>query len=200
MVTSLTLKTVEMDKLSMLAPELALRETALMLACLSRERAFLDAYIAPLLASVQGKDPYIARRLGGADSPYALEIFVWPAGAKTQIHDHSCWGALTCVAGALVEDRYNRLDDGSHLNQAHLRKAWRRKWRAAEGVSTLMPYEGGIHQVMNLSSRPVVSVHLYGPAGAIDGRDYDPLRDYVCDRLVSNELPGVLPQLEAIGV
>jgi hypothetical protein len=27
-------------------------------------------------------------------------------------------------------------------------------------------------------------VHLYGPRlGEIDGRDYDPSRDYVCDRL-----------------
>jgi hypothetical protein len=26
-------------------------------------------------------------------------------------------------------------------------------------------------------------VHLYGPRmGTIDGRDYDPSRDYVCDR------------------
>lgn len=94
----------------------------------------------------------------------------------------------TIHAGALVEDRYNRLDDGSHLNQAHLRKAWRREWRAEEGVSKLMPYEGGIYQVMDLSSRPVVSVHLYGPAGAIDGRDYDPMRDYVCDRVISNDI------------
>jgi hypothetical protein len=28
-----------------------------------------------------------------------------------------------------------------------------------------------------------VSVHLYGPRlGRLDGRDYDPSRNYVCDR------------------
>jgi hypothetical protein len=28
-----------------------------------------------------------------------------------------------------------------------------------------------------------ISVHLYGPRlGEIDGRDYDPSRDFVCDR------------------
>ena len=27
-------------------------------------------------------------------------------------------------------------------------------------------------------------MHLYGPrTGGVDGRDYDPSRDYVCDRL-----------------
>jgi hypothetical protein len=33
-----------------------------------------------------------------------------------------------------------------------------------------------------------ISVHLYGPQiGEIDGRDYDPSRDHVCDRWGSSE-------------
>ena len=42
----------------------------------------------------------------------------------------------------------------------------------------------GIHRVGNPTGEPAISVHLYGPRlGEIDGRDYDPSRDYVCDRL-----------------
>jgi hypothetical protein len=45
------------------------------------------------------------------------------------------------------------------------------------------PYAGGIHRIANPGPRPAISVHLYGPRmGALDGRDYDPSRDYVCDR------------------
>jgi predicted metal-dependent enzyme (double-stranded beta helix superfamily) len=45
------------------------------------------------------------------------------------------------------------------------------------------PYAGGIHRVTNASSRRAISVHVYGPRmSSLDGRDYDPSRDYVCDR------------------
>jgi hypothetical protein len=40
--------------------------------------------------------------------------------------------------------------------------------------------------VSNPGHNTVLSLHLYGPPGAIDGRDYDPRRDYVCDRLVGD--------------
>jgi hypothetical protein len=52
------------------------------------------------------------------------------------------------------------------------------------GVSTVLPYERGIHRVGNPTEAPAISVHLYGPRlGEIDGRDYDPSQNYVCDRL-----------------
>jgi hypothetical protein len=38
--------------------------------------------------------------------------------------------------------------------------------------------------VGNPGSEVAISVHLYGPrAGEIDGRDYDPSQNYVCDRM-----------------
>jgi len=56
-------------------------------------------------------------------------------------------------------------------------------------VSTVGAYEDGIHRVANLGSRPALSIHLYGPRmGTFDGRDYDPTRDFVCDRLEVDEL------------
>jgi hypothetical protein len=43
--------------------------------------------------------------------------------------------------------------------------------------------DGGIHRVGNPSAKTRISVHLYGLGiGEVDGRDYDPSRNYVCDR------------------
>jgi hypothetical protein len=93
-------------------------------------------------------------------------------------------GAFCCAVVSLVEERYERLDNGSEPNSAHLREVWRLVWRREDGVSSVLPYEGGIHRVGNPSSGTAISVHLYGPSlGKLDGRDYDPSRDYVCDRL-----------------
>jgi predicted metal-dependent enzyme (double-stranded beta helix superfamily) len=118
------------------------------------------------------------------DSALTVQLFVWPGGVWTPIHDHTSWGVYRCVAGTLVEDRYARLDDGSQSGSAQLRRAWRSVWRAGD-QSSLLPYAGGIHRVGNPTDRRAVSLHLYGPrVGDMDGRDYDPRRDFVCDRLV----------------
>ena len=68
---------------------------------------------------------------------------------------------------------------------ARLKKAWQLSWSPDDGASTVLPGDGGIHRVGNPGEGPAVSVHLYGPRiGDLDGRDYDPSRDYVCDRPV----------------
>ena len=113
----------------------------------------------------------------------SLQVFVWSPGSKTRIHDHSCWGAFCCVVGSLREERYERFDDGSKESRARLRKLWKRMWNREEGVSAVLPYDGGIHRVGNAGESVAISIHIYGPRmGEIDGRDYDPSRNYVCDR------------------
>jgi hypothetical protein len=53
-------------------------------------------------------------------------------------------------------------------------------------------YAQGIHRIANLSGRPAISAHLYGPrAGEFDGRNYDPTRDFVSDR---HEIDALTPQ------
>jgi hypothetical protein len=65
-----------------------------------------------------------------------------------------------------------------------LRRRWRRTWDRHDGASTVGPYEAGIHRIANPGRQPSVSVHIYGPrTGVLDGRDYDPTRDFVCDRV-----------------
>jgi predicted metal-dependent enzyme (double-stranded beta helix superfamily) len=183
MVLSPVLDTSELQKLSELPTEPALREAASFLACLVREPEFLETEILPLLEEAEeAQDWYVAHR-HNEDGSYSLQIFVWPPGSKTKIHDHSSWGAYCCAWGSVLEERYERLDDGSRLNHARLKKVWQLSWSREDGSSTVRPYDGGIHRVGNSSKETAISVHLYGPrVGEVGGRDYDPSCDYVCDR------------------
>jgi predicted metal-dependent enzyme (double-stranded beta helix superfamily) len=85
--------------------------------------------------------------------------------------------------GSVLEERYERLDNGSRLDHARLRKIRQRKWSIEDGASSVLPHDGGIHRVGNPGDDAAISVHLYGPrVGEVDGRDYDLSCDYVCDR------------------
>jgi predicted metal-dependent enzyme (double-stranded beta helix superfamily) len=189
--TSVSLADVELrevEALATLAPELALRRVVPILTRLTNDRAFMGEYIFPLLEQpVEADAWYVVHLCEGEDSSFSLEIFVWPPGTRTQIHDHSSWGAYRCVLGSLLEERYERLDDGSLFEHARLKKVWQLSWSAMDGASTVLPGDGGIHRVGNVGkSTPAVSVHLYGPRmEEVDGRDYDPSRDYVCDRIIA---------------
>jgi predicted metal-dependent enzyme (double-stranded beta helix superfamily) len=184
MTASLVLDTNELQEISDLPTELALKQAAHFLASLVKTPAFLESQILPLSrAARDGEDWYVARRWDGEDGSYSLQIFVWPAGSRTRIHDHSSWGAYCCAVGTVLEERYERLDDGSRPDHARLKKVWQLSWSEEDGASTVWPGDGGIHRVGNPSEYTAISVHLYGPRlGEVDGRDYDPSRSCVCDR------------------
>jgi predicted metal-dependent enzyme (double-stranded beta helix superfamily) len=184
MTTSLALDTNELQKLSELPTELALRQAAAFLARLVKDPDFVDSCILPFLEeSRHREDWYVAHRHDAEDGSFSLQVFVWPPGTGTKIHDHSSWGAYCCAIGSVLEERYERLDDGSHPDHARLKKVWQLSWSSEDGASTVLPYDGGIHSIGNPGEETTISVHLYGPRmSSIDGRDYDPSRDYVCDR------------------
>src|ERR671921_2048027 len=160
---------------------LTIQEAVPFLDRLAREPAFV-AWLLSLLER-ESEGWYVVHRGDAPDGSYSLQVFVWPPGSRTRIHDHSSWGGFFCAVGSVLEERYERLDDGSVPDHARLNELWRVEWGREDGISTILPYEGGIHRIGNPTEQPAVSVHLYGPRlGEIDGRDYDPLRDYVCDR------------------
>ena len=167
-----------------LPPEMALREAIPVLSGLVGDPNFLDSHVLPPIDEAErAEDWYVAYRHDDPDYCYSLQIFVWPPGSATRIHDHSSWGAFCCVMGSILEERYERADDGSLPDYARLKKLWRLEWRREDGISTVLPYERGIHRVGNPTEEAAISVHLYGPRlGEIDGRDYDPSQNYVCDR------------------
>jgi predicted metal-dependent enzyme (double-stranded beta helix superfamily) len=175
----------ELQALCALPTEQALPRAAALLADLVQDCSFLKSHVMPLLEPAHSAQRwYVARRWDAEDGSFSLQVFVWPPGTRTMIHDHSSWGAYACAAGTVLEERYERLDDGSRHEHARLREVWQLPWSPRDGASTVQPGDGGIHRVGNPYEETAVSVHLYGPRlGEVDGRDYDPSRDYVCDRL-----------------
>lgn len=175
----------ELQAFCALPTEQALPRAAALLADLVQDRSFLKSHVMPLLEAAHSAQRwYVARRWDATDGYFSLQVFVWPPDTRTMIHDHSSWGAYVCAAGTVLEERYERLDDGSRHEHARLREVWQLPWSPRDGVSTVQPGDGGIHRVGNPYEETAVSVHLYGPRlGEVDGQDYDPSRDYVCDRL-----------------
>jgi predicted metal-dependent enzyme (double-stranded beta helix superfamily) len=172
-------------KISDLPTEVALRRAAPYLANLVEDPASLEAEVRPLLEQTGGTqgDWYVASKYEGKNHFFSLQVFVWPPGTETKIHDHSCWGVYCCAVGSVLEERYQPLDDGSRLDHAHLKKVWELMWSGEDGASSVLPHDGDIHRVGNPGDRAAISMHLYGPRlGEVDGRDYDPSRDHVCDR------------------
>jgi predicted metal-dependent enzyme (double-stranded beta helix superfamily) len=183
--TLLAVDTDDLQMLSELPTELALQQASPFLAHLVKDPTFLQAEIRPLLeeARTTEGDWYVAKRYEGEDHSYSLQIFVWPPRTETKIHDHSSWGVYCCAVGSVREERYERLDEGSRLDHAHLKKIWQLMWSREDGVSSVLPGDGGIHRIGNPGDNVAISVHLYGPRiGEVDGRDYDLSCHYVCDR------------------
>jgi predicted metal-dependent enzyme (double-stranded beta helix superfamily) len=171
-------------RLPKLPPRWALPQAAHLLSRLTKDAGFLRREVLPALREASGVEDWrVARRYADGEGSCSLQIFVWPPGTGTRVHDHSSWGAYRCVFGSVLEERYERLDDGSRQGHARLKKVWQLAWGPQDGVSTVLPGDGGIHRVTNSGESAAVSVHFYGPRlGEADGRDYDPARDHVCDR------------------
>ncbi|MGH3086058.1 MAG: cysteine dioxygenase [Rubrobacteraceae bacterium] len=170
----------ELEEICELPPEEALPRAVSFLNEMASDPALLETEIMPLLERAE-EGWHVARRYDGG--AYSMQIFVWPPGTGTRVHDHSSWGVYRCVSGSIVEERYERLDDGSRLDHARLKREWRLTWSPEDGASTVLPGDGGIHRIVNPFGETAVSIHLYGPRmGEVDGRDYDPSRDFVCDR------------------
>jgi predicted metal-dependent enzyme (double-stranded beta helix superfamily) len=175
----------QLQRLSELPTGPALMRAAPFLVHLVENPTFIVDEILPHLDEARNAtgDWYMARSCGGGDQTYSLQVFVWPPNAETKVHDHTSWGVYCCAVGSIFEECYERLDDGFRLDHARLRKTRQRMWSKEDGASRVMPHDGGIHRVGNPGDEVAISVHLYGPrVGAVDGRDYDPSCDYVCDR------------------
>jgi predicted metal-dependent enzyme (double-stranded beta helix superfamily) len=178
-------------------PQMTLDEVQSFLKHVTREPKFVLTHILPhAVSNARSSKPVIVTTYGSREATTCLQVFLWPAGAATPIHDHTAWGAYQCVIGSLGEERYARVDEDRTADVARLRKEWQRQWYPEDDASTVGAYDAGIHRVVNRSGQLAISVHMYGPrSGALDGRDYDPKRNYVCDRIEGEEFNRGLPAL-----
>jgi predicted metal-dependent enzyme (double-stranded beta helix superfamily) len=182
---ALPVDTNQLQRLSELPTEPALEQAAPFLVHLVKDPGFFQGEIRPLLEEARDAvgDWYVAHSYEGEDHTYSLQVFVWPPSTETKIHDHTSWGVYCCAVGSIFEERYERLDDGSQLDHARLKKIRQRMLSTEDGASSVLPHDGGIHRVENPGDDVAISVHLYGPRlGEVDGRDYDLSCDFVCDR------------------
>src|SRR5689334_17843726 len=103
---SYTRSSIERERVYRRVPQLAFEDAGAFLGHLVNP-AFVAAQLVPLLAHVPAAhEPYIAFSYGARERATCLQVFVWLAGAATQIHDHTSWGAYYCVVGSLLEQRY----------------------------------------------------------------------------------------------
>ena len=81
-------------------------------------------------------------------------VIGWPPGGTIELHDHGdSAGAVVVATGQLVETLVTENADGSLSTSGR---------RRAAGTSWTMGRRH-IHDVVNDSSRPAVSVHVYAP-------------------------------------
>ncbi len=96
--TGVTLLAPNMSKSNvLLAPSMRIHlgEAVSYLNRLVMEPALL-ALVLPLLRR-ESEGWYVAHRWRAPDESYSLQVFVWPPGTATRVHDHASWGAYACA-------------------------------------------------------------------------------------------------------
>ena len=169
---------------NVLPPDPTLRDAIPMLSRLVRDPEFLQSHVLPLLEEAgRAEDWYVAYRhddLRPLLLAAGLRLAPWLCD---QYPRPFLLGSVLLCCGIHPGRALRACRRWLPARICPLEEALRLEWRREDGISTVQPYDGGIHRVGNPTQEPAISVHLYGPRlGEIDGRDYDPSRDYVCDR------------------
>ena len=81
---------------------------------------------------------------------YEAWVIAWPPGTGLEMHDHDGSTAAVYVADGLLRERF--VDDDGRISV---------RWLHA-GDTVVMPHDHQ-HEVMNLGTDEVVSVHVYSP-------------------------------------
>ena len=82
----------ELQNISALPTARALPRAADFLAKLVRDHPFLHSQVLPILGDARGAEGwYVARRWDAPDGSFSLQVFAWPPGTGTRIHDHYSW-------------------------------------------------------------------------------------------------------------
>src|SRR5215218_10314524 len=125
-----------------------------LLSSLMNDAAFLGSQVLPLVEET-AEDWYVAHRHDSPDGSYSLQIFVWPPGSRTRIHDYSSWGGFFCAVGSVLEERYERLGDGSVPDHARLNELWRVEGEGKTGSRPFCRTRGAFTGLVTQpSSRP----------------------------------------------
>jgi predicted metal-dependent enzyme (double-stranded beta helix superfamily) len=86
---------------------------------------------------------------------------VWGPGDKAKAHNHDSWGLVGVLENELQETRFRRRDDGSKAGFADLVITAVNR-NVAGMVSSLLPPEDDIHEMLNVTEKNTVEIHVYG--------------------------------------
>ena len=92
---------------------------------------------------------------------FNVSTVVWGPGDTAKAHNHDTWGLVGVVDNELQETRFRRRDDGSKEGYAEL-EITGTNCNAAGMVSTLLPPGDDIHEMLNVTQKNTVEVHVYG--------------------------------------
>ena len=132
-----------------LSPDTYLRSARQVLADLIARPNLLDQ------ASLERRPGGYTRNLIFGDASTSVWAIVWAPGAATPIHDHHCSCCFAVLAGSLREVWYDAIDAGRAVRTAE-------HDRLPGFVAAMMPTGPNIHQMVNVSDREAISIHLYG--------------------------------------
>jgi predicted metal-dependent enzyme (double-stranded beta helix superfamily) len=98
----------------------------------------------------------------GPQDCFNIMVAIWPAGGSSGVHDHAGkWVVEGVYRNQLRTVRYKRLDHGSQPGHAELQETMALDLHPGDVAHVLSPHEE-IHNFINLTAAPVVSVHIYG--------------------------------------
>jgi len=101
------------------------------------------------------------------DHAFSVVSFVWNPGQGSPIHDHCTWGVIGQYEGEEEESRFRIIDNRIERIGVVLARPG--------DVSHVYPPSRDIHQIINRSARPTISIHIYGgDIGSQRRHTYDP--------------------------
>jgi predicted metal-dependent enzyme (double-stranded beta helix superfamily) len=137
------------------APEKIIAEAKPLLAELVKNPGCIEARFKIRGATVYGR--YMLHR-----APlFNVTSVVWGPGDGAKAHNHDTWGLVGVLENELQETRFRRRDDGSKEGYAELEPTAVKSNKAGM-VSTLLAPEDDIHEMLNVTEKNTVEVHVYG--------------------------------------
>lgn len=91
---------------------------------------------------------------------FFVQVFAWPVGCSTPVHDHQTWGVMGIYHQQLQIIEYQKVA-GEHPGTFALQESDR--YFAQPGmISVVVPPTDEIHHVSNPGPHPALSIHIYG--------------------------------------
>jgi predicted metal-dependent enzyme (double-stranded beta helix superfamily) len=123
-----------------------------------------EAYCQPAAGRVATahQDFTVYRLHRGPRDCFNIMVAIWPPEGTSGVHNHAGkWVVEGVYRNKLHTVRYQRLDDGSQPGHAELQETVALDLHPGDVAHVLSPHEE-IHDFINTTAEPVVSVHIYG--------------------------------------